>query len=100
VAGFRVGLLPKARQQLEALQSDPGQAKRAKAVLKALAFMQADIRHPSLRTHKYDELSREFGYTVFTAYAEQNTPAAYRIFWRYGPEKGSITVLSIEAHPD
>ena len=36
---------------------------------------------------------------VFEAYAEQKTPAAYRIFWYYGPEKNQITTISITPHP-
>jgi len=39
------------------------------------------------------------GNKVFEAYAEQNTPAAYRVFWYYGPEKKQITILTITAHP-
>ncbi len=36
---------------------------------------------------------------IFEAYAEQSTPAAYRIFWYYGPEKDQITVVAIIPHP-
>jgi hypothetical protein len=28
-----------------------------------------------------------------------NTPAAFRVFWYYGPEKGQITILAITGHP-
>jgi len=31
---------------------------------------------------------------------ENNTPGAGRLFWTYGPEKGDITVLAIEPHPE
>ena len=36
---------------------------------------------------------------IFEAYAENNTPAAYRIFWYYGPNKKEITILAITPHP-
>ncbi|MCC2667186.1 MAG: hypothetical protein K0R24_1679 [Gammaproteobacteria bacterium] len=36
---------------------------------------------------------------IFEAYAENNTPAAYRIFWHYGPEKKDITIIAITSHP-
>ena len=36
---------------------------------------------------------------VFEAYAENNTPGAYRIFWYYGPGKNQITILAITPHP-
>jgi len=36
---------------------------------------------------------------AFESYAEQNTPAAYRVFWHYGPEKGQVTIIAITSHP-
>jgi hypothetical protein len=39
------------------------------------------------------------GEKVFEAYAEQRTPAAYRVFWYYGPSKGIITIFAITSHP-
>jgi hypothetical protein len=36
---------------------------------------------------------------VFEAYAENNTPGAYRIFWHYGPDKNMITIVAITPHP-
>jgi hypothetical protein len=51
-------------------------------------------RHRSLQTHEIDEL------TVFDAYLENITPSAGRVFWAYGPDKGDITVLGVEPHPD
>ncbi len=44
-------------------------------------------------------MSGAAGEKVFESYAEQDTPAAYRIFWRYGPDKGQITILAITRHP-
>ncbi len=39
------------------------------------------------------------GEEIFEAYAENNTPAAYRVFWHYGPKKDNITILTITTHP-
>ncbi len=39
------------------------------------------------------------GEEIFEAYAENNTPAAYRIFWYYGPNKKEITILATTPHP-
>ncbi len=36
---------------------------------------------------------------IFEAYAEQATPAAYRIFWYYGPDENQITIIAITPHP-
>ena len=81
------------------LQSDPGLAKRHKAVRKTLGYLETNPRHPSLRTDEYKSLTPKGGEKVFEAYAEQNTPAAYRVFWRYGPGKTQITIIAITPHP-
>ena len=44
-------------------------------------------------------MSGTLGEQVFESYAEQDTPAAYRVFWHYGPGKGRITVVAITSHP-
>ena len=85
---------------MEELKSDPSKQGVAKAVIKSLKFMQVNLRHPSLNTHKYDELVGPNGEEVFESYAQNNTPGAYRIFWYYGPAKKEITVLCITSHPD
>ncbi|WCR57360.1 hypothetical protein [Rickettsia asembonensis] len=54
-------------------------------------------RHPSLNTHKYKSVKGNNGEEIFEAYAENNTPATYRIFWHYGPNKDNITILAITA---
>ena len=40
------------------------------------------------------------GIKVWESYLENNTPAAGRIFWSYGPQKGDITIVGIEPHPN
>ncbi len=66
---------------------------------KALGLMAVNLKHQSLNTHKYESLSGPNGEEVFGASAENITPAAYRIFWHYGPQKGQITIIAITAHP-
>ena len=61
--------------------------------------MQTNLRHPSLNTHKYDEMQGVNGDEVFESYAQNNTPGAYRIFWYYGPKRKMITILAITPHP-
>jgi hypothetical protein len=41
----------------------------------------------------------ENGEEIFEAYAENQTAAAYRVFWHYGPGKDVITIVAITAHP-
>lgn len=88
-----------ARKVLEDLKIDKGLTKRFKAVEKTLRLLSDNPRHPSLQTHQYYSFSGPQGEKVFECYAEQNTPAAYRVFFYYGPDKGSITIFSITPHP-
>ncbi len=88
-----------AHQNLEALQKDSGKKKVLKAVLKTLAFMETNLRHPSLNAHEFKSLKGPSGEKVFEAYAQQKTSGAYRIFWYYGPEKNTISIIAIIPHP-
>jgi len=74
-------------------------SKRLKAVRKTLGYLEVNPRHPSLNTHKYSSMHGQNGEDVFEAYAENRTPAAYLIFWYYGPNKNKITILAITPHP-
>ena len=88
-----------AAENLHALEINKTLLKRLKAVRKTLAFLETNPRHPSLNTHKFHSFSGAHGEDIFEAYAENNTPAAYRIFWHYGPRKNEITILAITPHP-
>lgn len=96
---FEIQYTEEAEQQLLELENNRSKKSIYKAVAKTLGFMQIDLRHPSLNTHEYVTLSRERGYKVFEAYAQNRTPCAYRIFWRYGPGKNEITIIAIVSHP-
>ncbi len=88
-----------AKSQYENLANNKDLEKRFKSVNKALGYLENNPRHPSLNTHKYSSLVGENGEDIFEAYAENNTPQAYRIFWHYGPDKKQITIISIIPHP-
>ena len=96
---FSLCLTDEARSALRRLEGDAGLAKRLKAVRKTLALLEANPRHPGLRTHKFQSLVGREDAEVFEAYAEQATPAAYCVFWCYGPDKGQITLIAITRHP-
>ena len=87
-----------AAEHLEQLERDRGLAKRLKAVRKTLARLETEPRHPGLQSHEFKSLSNVQGVKVFESYAEQDTPAAYRVFWYYGPEKGQLTIIAITSH--
>lgn len=91
---------PAADAQLTALENDPSQVKRLKAVRSALGKMEADLRHPGLRTHEFKGKDCPHGKKTFEAYAQNGTPGAYRIFWCYcGSSKDEITIIAITEHP-
>ena len=96
---FILCLTPTAQSTLAELKKSPHFSKRFKAVVKALNFLSENPRHPSLQTHKYQSLKGPQGEEVFEACAQQNTPAAYRIFFVYGPQRNEITIIAITPHP-
>jgi len=96
---FFLSFTPSAKQALKELKKSSHLEKRFKAVSKALKYLVEDPRHPSLQTHQYFSLFGPDDEKVFEAYAEQDTPAAYRIFFYYGHAHGEIIVFAITPHP-
>jgi hypothetical protein len=96
---YFLSFTPSAKQSLKILKDSTHLEKRFKAVAKALKYLAENPRHPSLQTHQYFSLSGPSGEKVFEAYAEQDTPAAYRIFFYYGQSRGEIVVFAVTPHP-
>ena len=71
-----------------------------KKLVKVLGYLQENPRHNSLASHEIDDLTRKYGVKIFQSYLENDTPAAGRLFWAYGPGKGDLTVLAVEPHPE
>ncbi|OIP29495.1 MAG: hypothetical protein COW04_09410 [Deltaproteobacteria bacterium CG12_big_fil_rev_8_21_14_0_65_43_10] len=92
-------LTDEARKRLDKLKTDKGLEKRYKAVKKAIRFLSSNPTYTSLKAHEFTSLKEPNGEKVFEAYAEQSTPAAYRIFWYYGPGKNQISIITIIPHP-
>jgi hypothetical protein len=90
-----------AAAQLRQLESGKGMTKRLKAVRSALGKMEVNLRHPGLQTHEFHSQPCPHGAKLFEAYAENQTPGAYRIFWCYlpPPEKDAILIVAITPHP-
>lgn len=72
-----------------------------KQVHKTLTLLASNPKHPGLQTHEYHSLPHPYdpGQKVFEAYAQNQTPGAYRVFWCYGPRVRQITVVAITPHP-
>lgn len=79
---------------------DREEAKSYRKLTKALGYLRENPRHNSLASHEIDVLSRKCGFRIFQSYLENRTPAAGRVFWAYGPDKGDITILAVEPHPE
>jgi hypothetical protein len=96
---FEIFLTDEAKHQLERLKKDKGLEKRYNAVKKTIRFLSENPRHKSLKTHEFTSLTGPREEKIFEAYAEQSTPAAYRMFWYYGPDKNQTSILAITPHP-
>jgi hypothetical protein len=96
---FKLKYTENSEEDLNGLIADKSKKVILKAVVKSLKLMGTNLKHPSLNTHKYDDMEGPNGEDVFESYAQNNTPGAYRIFWHYGPQKKMITILAITPHP-
>ena len=96
---FFLSFTPTAKKDLKKLKESAHLEKRFKTVSKVLKSLAENPRHASLQTHPYTSLYGPNGEKVFEAYAEQNTPAAYRIFFYYGKVRGELVIFAITPHP-
>ncbi|MGA2217128.1 MAG: hypothetical protein ABSG51_03530 [Terracidiphilus sp.] len=102
----KIRFTPTADAQYTALENSPSSTALFEQVRKALGYLEIDPHHPSLHTHEFTSLSGPNGEKVFEAYAQNNTPGAYRIFWHYGPGETTkkkrvpvIAIVAIARHP-
>ena len=77
---FKIRFTEEADDQFLNLRQSKDKKAQLKAIGKALAYMNANLRHPSLKTHKFDDMESSFGGDVFESYVQNKTPGAYRIF--------------------
>ena len=98
---FELVFARRANEELDRLEDSSRHSGLVKQVKKTLGFLQTNPRHPSLQTHVFRSLENPYDprEKVFEAYVQQNTPAAYRLFWCYGPQKNQITVIAITPLP-
>ena len=102
----RLKFTPTANQQLTALEGDSARTSVCRQVKKTLGFLELNPRHPGLHSHEFVSLVGANGEKIFEAYAQNNTPGAYRVFWHYGPDEVSekkrvsvLTIVAITPHP-
>jgi len=95
-----------ADQQYKELLTNPARKGVLKQVRKTLALLETNVRHRSLNTHEYTSIRGVNGERVWEAYVQHKTPAAYRVFFHYGPDRSDkgrripvITIVAITPHP-
>lgn len=98
---FELAFTRRAQEELWNLEGSSRHSGLVKQVKKTLGLLQTNPRHPSLQTHVFHSLENPYDpqEKVFEAYVQHQTPAAYRLFWCYGPPKGQITIIAITPHP-
>lgn len=67
---------------------------------KALKLLSDNPRHPGLKTHDIQELTDRYGERVWQSYLENKTSGAMRMYWVYGPDQQSISIIGLEPHPE
>ncbi len=82
-----------------ALQDLVSNLPRLKKVQRALARLESDPRHPGLNSHQFHNLQGPLGEPIWESYVENQTPAAWRIWWYYGPNQSEITIIALGQHP-
>ena len=95
---FDIYFTEQAEEEYSHIKFNPLYKGLHKQIKKTLIYLSENPRHKSLNTHKHYEKSKEYDFEVFEAYAQNNTPGAYRIFFCYLKNK-SITILTISPHP-
>jgi hypothetical protein len=100
---YKLRFAKAARETLTALEAgDANDAAKLKKVRRALGRLEENPKHPGLASHQYESFPVDRDIKVWDSYVENNTPSAWRIFWRYGPNEPDlpvITVLAIGPHP-
>ena len=90
----------KLQSKVKAGSATEDEKKLHKQMGKTMYFLSQNPRHRGLQSHDIPALTARFGIKVWESYLENNTPAAGRIFWAYGPEQGDITIIGLEPHPN
>ena len=94
---FELVIAPEAQDTLDQLAaSDP---KKHTKVQNCLGRLEQDPRYKGLNSHQFEAFDDIFGEKIWESYVENRTPAAWRVWWFYGPDQGQISVVKIAQHP-
>jgi hypothetical protein len=95
---FELLLSSDAELQISKIMADSSKPGLIKQLKKALGHLSRNPNHPGLQSHPLPQFDHLFGAKVFSSYVQNNTPAAYRILWVYGPGVKKITVVAVIPH--
>ena len=87
-------------KKVKSEKANAEERKLYKKLGKTMRMLSENPRHPGLESHEIVALSNRFGAKVWESYLENNTPSAGRVFWVYGPNRGEITIVGLEPHPN
>lgn len=93
---FELTLSSAAQNKLDTIYNleDTQQQKGLKKQLeKTLELLKVNQKHPGLNSHVFTEN----GEKVWVSYVQNNTPRAYRVFWRHGSNQ-TIEIIDIVPH--
>lgn len=80
----------------EMASGDANDLAKLKKINRALGWLETNPRHPGLNSYEYQNFSGvPAGVKVWHSYVENHTPSAWRVFWRYGPNEGSLSVITV-----
>jgi hypothetical protein len=96
---FRLQLTPECKAQLSAVSANPQREGLEFQIKAAITKLLHDPKYKGLNTHRFQALSEKYQCDVWESYVQNNTPGAWRLFWRYGPDEKDITLLLVTPHP-
>jgi hypothetical protein len=90
-----------AKRQSKAKRKSSKQEGLSNQVEKTLRLLMVNPKHPGLRTHEYEAIENpcDKNQKVFEAYAQNETPGEYRVFWCYGRAENELAIIAITPHP-
>lgn len=94
---FLIVQTPSAAAAIDALEGRD--ERKLRKIRQTLGLLSQDPKYPGLNSHKREAEKGPGGEDIWESYVENNTPSAWRVFWYYGPEAGTITVFAITPHP-
>lgn len=75
-----------------------GDVAKHNKVKRALGRLETNPRHPGLNSYPFENFPGvPRTVKVWHSYVENNTPSAWRIWWRYGPNEEGLSIITVLA---